>query len=109
MSPEPFGATRRTSTSFGGTIPVWGGAPEILEIYYKGLGFDPTGFVFDAGAHFAVTGPLQGYQPTGAAYPIYELYPASMTALASAPTYPQPVKDSAGGCGAFAHAEPHCS
>ncbi|MEO7062996.1 MAG: lamin tail domain-containing protein [Dokdonella sp.] len=95
--PRPFRGPGVMYPGLGGTIPVWGGAPEILEVYYKGLGFDPTGFIFNAGAHFSVTGVIQGYQSASATYPIYEVYPASMTALDPAPAYPQAVKDSAAG------------
>lgn len=95
--PRPFRSPGAQFPGLGGSIPVWAGEPEILEIYYNGLGFNPAGYVFNAGAHLSVTGVLQGYQATGAIAPTYEIYPASMTMLDPGPTYPQPVKDSATG------------
>jgi hypothetical protein len=76
------------------SIPVWNGAPQVIEIYYKGLNFAPgsddplsndpnyadaADFVYHAGTRFAVTGVIQGYQPSGAASPTYELYPRDMS------------------------------
>lgn len=77
-------------------IPVWNGAPQVLTVYYRGLGFppgsddpgsddpdydDPSDFVYHAGTTFAVTGVIQGYQPSGAATPSFELLPREMTTL----------------------------
>jgi predicted extracellular nuclease len=91
--PRPFRGVGVAYPGLGGSIPVWNGAPEILEIYYGGLAFPSAGFIYDAGTHFSVTGVIQGYK--GA----YELFPITMTTNTAipAPTYPQPVKDSADG------------
>jgi len=77
-------------------IPVWGGAPQVLTVFYNGLGFaagsddpghdnpdydDPSDFVYHAGTTFAVTGVIQAYKPASATTPIYELYPRDMTTL----------------------------
>ena len=78
-------------------IPVWNGEPEVIEIFYSGLGFNPTGFVYDAGTRFTVSGVIQGFQSASATSPIYEIYPYAMATLSPAPTYPQPVADSAAG------------
>jgi len=76
-------------------IPVWGGDPEILTVYYGGLGFaagsddpdsddphfdDPADFVYHAGTTFQVTGVIQGYKPSNGAL-TYELYPRDMTTI----------------------------
>lgn len=77
-------------------IPVWNGEPQVLIVYYKGLDFapgsddpghdnpdydDPSDFVYHAGTTFSVAGVIQGYKPTGAATPVYELYPRNMATL----------------------------
>jgi hypothetical protein len=72
-------------------IPVWSGAPQIVEIYYPGLSFDATGSIFDAGQHFAITGVIQNFKGT------YEIYPITLSSIGSAPAYPVPVADSAAG------------
>lgn len=94
-------------------IPVWGGDPEILTVYYGGLGFapgsddpgsdnpdydDPTDFVYHAGTTFAVTGVIQGYKPSSGPL-IYELYPRDMATLdrVTAADNVKPVKASADG------------
>lgn len=94
-------------------IPVWGGDPQILTVYYSGLGFapgnddpdsddpnyeDPADFVYNAGTTFAVTGVIQGYKPSSGAL-IYELYPRDMTTLdrVTAADNVKPVADSAAG------------
>ena len=88
--PRPFRGPGALYPGLGGTIPVWNGEPQVIEVYFKGLGFAPgtdvapydndtTDFVYHAGTRFSVTGVIQGYQPSGATSPIYELYPASMT------------------------------
>ncbi len=91
-------------------IPVWGGEPQVLTVFYKGLGFapgsddpghdnpdydDPSDFVYHAGTTFSVTGVIQGYQPASAPTPIYELYPRDMTTLdrATAAENVKPVAD----------------
>lgn len=94
-------------------IPVWGGDPEILTVYYGGLGFapgsddpdsndpnydNPADFVYHAGTTFAVTGVIQGYKPTSGAL-TYELYPRNMATLhrVTAADNVKPVADSAEG------------
>ncbi|WP_165371641.1 lamin tail domain-containing protein [Pseudolysobacter antarcticus] len=91
--PRPYRAVGAAWPGLGGSIPVWNGEPEILEIYYNGLAFPSAGYIYNAGTRFSVTGVIQGYQ--GA----YEMYPITMTTNTAipAPTYPQPVKDSADG------------
>ncbi|MBS0556302.1 MAG: lamin tail domain-containing protein [Proteobacteria bacterium] len=104
--PRPFHGPGALYPGLGGTIPVWNGEPEVIEVYYKGLSFapgsdvapydnDPTDFVYHAGTRFSVTGVIQGYQASGATSPVYEIYPASMTTLMRAtPTDEvQPVSD----------------
>ncbi|HMM58017.1 MAG TPA: lamin tail domain-containing protein [Rudaea sp.] len=104
--PRPFHGPGALYPGLGGTIPVWNGAPQVIEIYYKGLAFapgsdsdpydnDPTDYVYHAGTRFSVTGVIQGYQPSGATSPIYELYPASMTTImrATPADEVQPVSD----------------
>ncbi len=82
-----------------GDLPVWNGEPEIIDLYYPGLGFDGTNFVYDAGTRFSVTGIIQGFISFGTQ--TYELYPITgeMTTntLIAPPTYPQPVADSSDG------------
>lgn len=108
--PRPFHGPGALYPGLGGTIPVWNGAPQVIEIYYKGLGFapgsdsdpydnDPTDYVYHAGTRFSVTGVIQGFQPSGAASPTYELYPASMTTnLRATPADEvQPVSDAVNG------------
>ena len=81
------------------TLPVWNGEPEILDLYYPGLGFDGTDFVYEAGTRFSVTGIIQGYLSFGTQ--TYELYPITgeMTTNTSItpPVYPQLVADSSDG------------
>ncbi len=97
--PRPFRGPGAQYPGIAGhpEIPLWGGEPEVIEIYYPGLAFDPTSYIYDAGTHFRMTGVLQGFKASGATSPIYEIYPYSMTTLTPAPTYPQPVSDSAAG------------
>jgi hypothetical protein len=94
---RPFREPGITYPGVGGTIPVFDGNPEAFEIFYKGLGFDPTNYIYNAGAHFSLSGVFQSFQATGAAYPIYEIYPFSMMTLSPGPSYPQAVADSAAG------------
>jgi len=94
-------------------IPVWGGDPEILTVYYGGLGFapgsddpdsndpdydDPADFVYHAGTTFKVTGVIQGYKPSSGPL-VYELYPRDMQTLdrVTAADNVKPVADSAEG------------
>ncbi|MDR3389493.1 MAG: lamin tail domain-containing protein [Rudaea sp.] len=84
--PRPLRAPGALYPGLGGSIPVWNGEPEVIDIYYAGLGFNPgtddgsaTDFVYQAGTRFSLTGVIQGYQATGTTSPIYEVYPASLT------------------------------
>lgn len=94
-------------------IPVWGGDPQILTVYYGGLGFapgsddpdsndpgydDPTDFVYHAGTTFKASGVIQGYKPSSGPL-IYELYPRDMTTLdrVTAADNVKPVATSAAG------------
>jgi uncharacterized protein len=97
--PRPFHGPGAMYPGIAGhaEIPVWNGEPEVIEIYYPGLAFDPTNYIYNAGARFSVTGVMQGFVASGTTSPIYELYPATMTTLAPAPMYPQPVATSADG------------
>ena len=97
--PRPFRGPGAPYPGIAGhpEIPVSSGEPEVIEIFYAGLAFNPTGFVYDAGTRFTTTGVIQGFQAATATSPIYEIYPYSMSTLAPAPTYPQAVADSAAG------------
>ncbi|MEP6484061.1 MAG: lamin tail domain-containing protein [Rudaea sp.] len=99
--PRPF---RAPGALYPGVInhpelPVWNGEPELIDVYYPGLNFNPTGFVYDAGTRFSVTGVIQGFVSFGTQ--IYELYPITgqlVTNMAvPPPTYPQPVADASPG------------
>ena len=70
-------------------IPVYNKAPEAFEIYYPGLNFDPSNFIYNAGTTFHATGIMSGFSSstTGGAATIYEMYPVTMT-TDSTPTYP---------------------
>ena len=80
-------------------LPVWNGEPEIIDLYYPGLNFDGTNFVYDAGTRFSVTGIVQGFISFGTQ--TYELYPITGQMVTNTaiqpPTYPQPVADSSAG------------
>jgi predicted extracellular nuclease len=78
-------------------IPVWNGEPEVFELFYAGLGLTPTGHVYDALTRISATGVVQGFTPSGAASPVYEMYPYTVNTVAPAPAYPQAVSDSAAG------------
>ena len=100
--PRPFRAAGELYPGVIGhenSLPVWDGEPEIIDLYYPGLGFDGTSFVYNAGTRFSVTGIVQGFISFGTQ--TYELYPipGEMTTnnAVSPPTYPQPVTDSAAG------------
>ncbi len=97
--PRPFRGPGAPYPGIAGhpEIPVFNGEPEAIEIFYAGLAFNPTGFVYNAGTHFTTTGVIQGFQAASATSPIYEIYPYSMSTLTPAPTYPQAVADSAAG------------
>ncbi len=90
--PRPF---RETGVLYPGlgipSIPTWSGAPQIIEVFYSGLGFNPAGHIYDAGQHFSISGVIQNFKGT------YEIYPLSLDAIGTAPTYPVPVADSAAG------------
>ncbi|HEX3897418.1 MAG TPA: hypothetical protein VHW73_14560, partial [Rudaea sp.] len=80
-------------------LPVWNGEPEIIDLYYPGLNFDGTDFVYNAGTRFSVTGIVQGFISFGTQ--TYELYPITGQMVTNTaiqpPAYPQPVADSAVG------------
>ncbi|HZX92407.1 MAG TPA: lamin tail domain-containing protein [Rudaea sp.] len=90
--PRPF---RETGVIYPGlgvaTIPTWSGAPQIIEVFYSGLGFSPAGHIYDAGQHFSISGVIQNFKGT------YEIYPLSLDAIGTAPPYPVPVADSVNG------------
>jgi len=87
--PRPF---RETGVIYPGlgipAIPTWSGAPQIIEVFYSGLGFNPAGHVYDAGQHFSISGVIQNFKGT------YEIYPQSLDAIGTAPAFPIPVADS---------------
>ncbi len=90
--PRPFRSVGAIYPGLGVSgIPVWSGAPQIVEVYYPGLSFDPSGHVYDAGQHFNITGVIQNFK--GA----YEIYPIAMNSIGAAPAYPVPVADSVAG------------
>ncbi len=97
--PRPFRRVGAVYPGLGGSIPIWNGEPEILAIYYSDLGFSSTGFIYDAGTRFSVTGVIQGYLSSGYQQDAYRVLPISMTTntIVPAPIYPQPVRDSAAG------------
>jgi len=78
-------------------IPVWKGEPEVFELFYAGLGLTPAGHVYDAFTRITATGVIQGFTPTGAAAPIYEMYPYNLSAIAAGQPFPQAVSTSASG------------
>jgi predicted extracellular nuclease len=90
--PRPF---RETGVIYPGlgmpSIPTWSGAPQIIEVFYSGLGFNPMGHIYDAGQHFSISGVIQNFKGT------YEIYPLSLDAIGTAPPYPVPVADSVAG------------
>ena len=90
--PRPFRSVGAIYPGLGiPSIPVWSGAPQIVEVFYAGLGFNPAGHVYDAGQHFAITGVIQNFKGT------YEIYPITLDSIGSAPPYPVPVADSVAG------------
>jgi len=70
-------------------IPVYSDAPEAFEVYFPGLGFNATNFVYNGGTQFHASGIMTGFSTstTGGVAKIYELYPITM-ATDSTPTYP---------------------
>ena len=90
--PRPF---REAGVIYPGlgiaSIPTWSGAPQIIEIFYSGLGFNPNGHIYDAGQHFSISGVIQNFKGQ------YEIYPVTLDAIGSAPGYPVPVPDSVPG------------
>ena len=90
--PRPFRSVGAIYPGLGiAGIPVWSGAPQIVEVFYAGLGFSPVNHVYDAGQHFAITGVIQNFKGT------YEIYPITLDNIGSAPAYPVPVADSVAG------------
>lgn len=99
-SPHPMRAAGALWPGIGPGIPVWNGEPEVITVYYKGLpAFDATGYAYNDGTTFSVTGVMQGFTATGTTSPIYELYPVQMTTInaVSAPQEVKPVPQSAAG------------
>ena len=91
-------------------IPVFQGDPERIEVFYNGLGTlhsadmpSSDGGVthgnYNGGQHVTVTGVIQGFTPTGAPAPTYEIYPrtASDLVLGASVTYPVAVATPAPG------------
>jgi len=70
-------------------IPVYSDAPEAFEVYFPGLGFNATNFVYNGGTQFHASGIMTGFSSstTGGVAKIYELYPITM-ATDNTPTYP---------------------
>ncbi|HZP67357.1 MAG TPA: lamin tail domain-containing protein [Rudaea sp.] len=96
----PFRSAGALYPGFGGSIPVFDGEPEVIELYFPGLpAFNPASAVFNAGTTFSVTGVMQGFKSSTAPAPIYELYPASVTPIdvVDANSLLHPVADSAPG------------
>ncbi len=90
--PRPFRSAGAIYPGLGiPSIPVWSGAPQIVEVFYAGLGFNPASHIYDAGQHFAITGVIQNFKGT------YEIYPITLDSIGSAPAYPVPVADSVAG------------
>ena len=86
-TPRPFREPGAQYPGLGGTIPVWDGDPEIVEIFYPGLpAFPPSGhalsdYVYNAGTTFSVTGVIQAFEFSDSVSPFYEIYPTTMTAI----------------------------
>lgn len=85
------------------TIPTFWGNPELIQVYYPGLGVTassfpaspnmPTGGIYNGGQEISLTGIIQGFQSASMPDPTYELYPRSGSdlVLLGAPTYPASV------------------
>jgi predicted extracellular nuclease len=87
---RPFREVGAQYPGLGGTIPVWDGNPEIMEIYF-GKGYNSIATApYNAGQTFAMQAVVADF--SGA----YELYPTVFTP-ASPPNTVQPVADSATG------------
>jgi hypothetical protein len=86
-APRPFREIGAQYPGLGGSIPVWDGDPEIVEIYYPGLSvFPPTGhglseYVYNAGTTFTVTGVIQAFAFSDSVSPFYEIYPTDMSVI----------------------------
>lgn len=84
---RPFREIGAQYPGLGGSIPVWDGDPEIVEVYYPGLPvFPPTGhnlseYIYNAGTTFTVTGVIQAFAFSDSVSPFYEIYPTDMTAI----------------------------
>jgi predicted extracellular nuclease len=88
--PRPFREVGALYPGLGGTIPVWDGDPELMEIYL-GKGYNGIGVAaYNAGQTFAMQAVVADFSGG------YELYPTVFT-LGSTPNTVQPVADSAAG------------
>jgi hypothetical protein len=92
--------TNRTTS-----IPTFWGNPELIQVYYPGLGVAassfpqapnmPAGGIYDGGQEIQLTGVMQGFQSATMPDPTYEIYPRSGSdiVLLASPTYPIAVPD----------------
>ncbi len=86
-TPRPFREIGAQYPGLGGSIPVWDGDPEIVEVYYPGLpAFPPAGhslgeYVYNAGTTFTVTGVIQAFAFSDSVSPFYEIYPTDMRVI----------------------------
>ena len=104
-TPRPFREVGAQYPGLGGSIPVWDGDPEIVEIYYPGLpAFPPSGhslgeYVYNAGTTFSVTGVIQAFAFSDSVSPFYEIYPTTMSAIdeVTPDELVKPVRDSSPG------------
>jgi|GEM_PF-2205508 len=91
------------------SIPTFWGNPELVQVYYPGLGVAassfpaapnmPAGGIYNGGQEISLTGIIQGFQSATMPDPTYEIYPRSGSdlALISSPTYPVAVSDPVAG------------
>ncbi|HST29124.1 MAG TPA: lamin tail domain-containing protein [Rudaea sp.] len=87
---RPFREVGAQYPGLGGTIPVWDGNPEIIEIYL-GKGYNGIGVAaYNAGQTFAMQAVVADFSGG------YELYPTAFTP-GSPPSTVQPVADSVAG------------
>ncbi|MBR0343836.1 MAG: hypothetical protein IJI03_01075, partial [Rudaea sp.] len=89
--------------------PTFWGAPELVQVYYPGLGVTPAslpqaanmpaGGIYSGGQKIRLTGIIQGYQSATMPDPTYELYPRTGAdlQLVGDPTYPVAVPDPTAG------------
>ncbi|MBS0583249.1 MAG: hypothetical protein JSS42_09125, partial [Proteobacteria bacterium] len=94
-----------SDTNRTASIPTFWGNPELIQVYYPGLGVAagsfpaspnmPTGGIYNGGQEISLTGIIQGFQSASMPDPTYELYPRSGSdlVLLGAPTYPASVSD----------------